>query len=258
MPKAKRSLTRLSRLAHRYLGIFAAAQLLLWTSSGLFFSCNAIGSVRGTPERAPACALVAPSSASPGKPLASPSLAIAALVATKPDARVLSVTLRPLGRGSVYVLRYRRGDKGSARFALARSDSGALRSPLSRDEAIDVARRDFAPSAAVRDVERITQRSRGSEFRGKSLPLYGVRFDHPRKTRIYVSATRAKVVARRNAQWRWFDWFWMLHTMDYRDRDDFNTWWLQALALLGLVTVLSGLALFVATNSWLRRRRRPQ
>ena len=78
-------------------------------------------------------------------------------------------------------------------------------------------------------------------------------FDHPLGTRLYVSVERGVVTARRNDRWRWFDLFWMLHVMDYEDRDDFNTWWLQVAAALGVITILSGFTLAALTSPRLRR-----
>lgn len=45
----------------------------------------------------------------------------------------------------------------------------------------------------------------------------------------------------------------MLHVMDYEDRDDFNTWWLQIASASGVVTILSGFELAALTSPRLRR-----
>ena len=60
----------------------------------------------------------------------------------------------------------------------------------------------------------------------------------------------------RNDRWRAFDFLWMLHTMDYRGRADFNNRALRAFSVLGLVTVLSGFVLFVLTSRPVLARRR--
>ena len=39
---------------------------------------------------------------------------------------------------------------------------------------------------------------------------------------VYVSEATGRVLERRNDAWRLFDFLWMLHTMDYWGRDDFN------------------------------------
>ena len=43
--------------------------------------------------------------------------------------------------------------------------------------------------------------------------------------------------------WRFYDFFWMLHIMDYRGRDNFNNPLLRAFALTGLAFALSGVTL---------------
>ncbi|MDH4260266.1 MAG: PepSY domain-containing protein, partial [Gammaproteobacteria bacterium] len=68
-------------------------------------------------------------------------------------------------------------------------------------------------------------------------------FNDPRKTTIYVSSTTGQVIARRNDIWRLYDFFWMLHIMDYRERVNFN----HAL-LIGASALALGLA---ASGFWL-------
>ena len=85
------------------------------------------------------------------------------------------------------------------------------------------------------------------------LSLYRVTFDDSLGTRLYVSVEHGLVTARRNDRWRLFDFLWMLHIMDYQNRDNFNTLLLQAVSALGLVTVLSGFFLFSVTLRRLRR-----
>ena len=38
----------------------------------------------------------------------------------------------------------------------------------------------------------------------------------------YISATTGSVLERRNDTWRWWDFFWMLHIMDYDERENVN------------------------------------
>jgi len=52
-------------------------------------------------------------------------------------------------------------------------------------------------------------------------------------------------MARRNDDWRFFDFFWMLHIMDYEERENFNNPLLITASIFALVTVLAGLLLLV-------------
>ncbi len=99
----------------------------------------------------------------------------------------------------------------------------------------------------------MTEAEAGSEYRERPLPAYRVSFDDSFGTRLYVSVERGLVTARRNDRWRWFDFLWMLHIMDYQSRDNFNSSLLQIVSALGLVTVLSGFVLFAVTSPRLRR-----
>lgn len=233
------------RKIHRYLGIIVGIQLLFWTGSGLFFSLNPIEKVRGETEQAEARSLEYSAN------IVSPSTALGELKDTRRDIEIRSVLLRPHLDGEVFEIAYR--ENGIARWALADPETGHLRQSVDADEAVKLARRDFTVQADVSSVEFLSSVEADSEYRGGPLPAYRIAFDHPLGTRIYVSVDRGIVTARRNDRWRWFDFMWMLHIMDYEARDDFNTLWLQMVSGLGLVTVLSGFVLFAVTSPRLRR-----
>jgi hypothetical protein len=173
------------------------------------------------------------------------------LRASDPAIGIRSVALRPHLDGAVYEIEFRLGD--STQWALADAATGRLRPPVDRDEAVEIARRDFAPATGVKSVELVTGVDEDSEYRGRPLPAYQVVFDHPIGTRVYVSVERGAVTARRNDRWRLFDFLWMLHIMDYQARDNFNTVWLQVVSALGLLTVMSGFVLAGATSPRIRR-----
>jgi hypothetical protein len=82
------------------------------------------------------------------------------------------------------------------------------------------------------------------EYRG-ATPVWRIDLDDRLHTRIYVSPQTGEVRSRRNDIWRVYDFFWMLHIMDYKERDNFNSWWLQLFAGAGFVFALSGLIIVV-------------
>lgn len=251
LPSLLRMRVRWIRKSHRWLGLFVGLQLLLWTLSGLYFSWNPIERVRGEDLAAP-LPVLSPSDTS----LVSPGRVLAALTRSTPTVEAVeAITLRALLGQPVYEVAYRAG--GSRRYVLADARTGALRPPLSQEEAVAIAQRDFVPDVPVREVTYLEAVEPDAEYRGKELPAYRVSFEHETGTRLYVSATRGLVTARRNDTWRTFDFFWMLHVMDYQARDNFNHWLLRALSVLGVITVLSGFWLWAVTSPWLRRRSRP-
>ena len=77
----------------------------------------------------------------------------------------------------------------------------------------------------------------------------------PDGTRIYVSPETGRVLARRNDYWRVFDFFWMLHIMDYDEREDFNHPLLIIVTLASTLFVLTGVALLYF-RFWPGARRR--
>ena len=91
------------------------------------------------------------------------------------------------------------------------------------------------------------------EYRGRPLPAYAISFDHPQQLTAYVSAKNGSFQRIRHRSWRWFDFLWMSHTMDYQGRDDFNNWLLRAFSVFGLLTVLSGFLLWGVSSPSLRK-----
>lgn len=83
------------------------------------------------------------------------------------------------------------------------------------------------------------------EARDHSAPLWRVRFNDEFATRYYFAADDGRVVAHRNDTWAWFDFFWMLHTMDYVGRDDFNTPWVILFGFGALWLSISGVWLVI-------------
>ena len=82
------------------------------------------------------------------------------------------------------------------------------------------------------------------EYRGET-PVWRIDFNDRRHTRLYISPDTGEVRARRNDVWRLYDFFRMLHIMDYEDREDFNNPLLMTASAAALVFALSGIAIFV-------------
>ena len=59
----------------------------------------------------------------------------------------------------------------------------------------------------------------------------------------YLHATSGQVLAIRNTSWRWWDFLWSLHIMDYDTRDEIGTWLLKLFSLLAVATAIAGLGL---------------
>lgn len=133
---------------------------------------------------------------------------------------------------------------------LANAETGQLRGPLTREEATEVAKRRFNGEPKVKSIEYLTSTDGHHEYRESPLPAYAILFEHPSKTTVYVASELGTVQKFRNSKWRIFDFLWMMHTMDYESRDHIGNWLLRAFSIFGLVTVLSGFALFFISFKW--------
>ena len=109
------------------------------------------------------------------------------------------------------------------------------------------------PTLKVVGVERIDEVGSHSEYRGKPLPAYAISYESQENIIAYVSVKDGQFQTLRHRNWRWFDFLWMTHTMDYQGRDDFNTIVLRAFSLIGLITVLSGFLLWFTSSPSVRK-----
>lgn len=226
---------RIRRL-HRYLGVLLGIQFLAWTIGGLYFSWTKIENVRGEnlKRKPPLMAY--------DLPFVAPSVPLAQMKKDEGVDSILSIQTADILGTPFYQITIKTTD--GKKTQLANALTGALRNPLSKEEAVAVAQRAFLESSEIVDIQYITATDGHHEYREKPLPAYAVKMKHPTNTTVYVSTELGTVQSFRNDSWRIFDWLWMLHVMDFENRDDMNNGLLRAFSILGLVTLLSGFALF--------------
>jgi hypothetical protein len=123
----------------------------------------------------------------------------------------------------------------------------APKTTLNQQEASQVAVKSLKKPSAILKTEYLTSTNGHHEYREKPLPAYAVTFAKPNNATVYVSAELGTVQSYRTNSWRAFDFLWMLHTMDYENRDNINNWVLRIFSVLGLVTILSGFLLYFLT-----------
>jgi hypothetical protein len=82
------------------------------------------------------------------------------------------------------------------------------------------------------------------ETRGSGA-TWAARFDDARGTTLYYSADDGRLIEARNDTWRLFDFFWMLHTMDYLGRDNFNNPLVITVGFAALWLAISGALLLL-------------
>ncbi len=252
----KRNRNYYIRKTHRYLGVIIGIQFLLWTIGGLYFSWNNIDNVHGDHLRKSISFLRA------DLQVASPTIALQALSNERPVDSIHSIHLIRVLDRPVYQIQYFKGHAGEGdhhhvHFALADATTGALRSPLSKEEAVAIAHEQIISNAKIKTVEYLEKVGKHSEYRERPLPAYAISFDEPACT-IYVAAETGTYQTIRHNQWRAFDFLWMLHTMDYEGRDNFGNIALRAFSIFGLFTVCSGFLLFFVSSSWFGNKKKTQ
>ena len=105
----------------------------------------------------------------------------------------------------------------------------------------------------ISSVETIYEIGKHHEYREKLLPAYVINYKSNENIKAYISIENAKFQTVRHRDWRWFDFLWMTHTMDYEGRDNFDTLVVVAVSLLGLITVLSGFLLWYTSSPSIRK-----
>lgn len=219
------------RKAHRYLGIFLGVQFLFWTVSGLYFSWTDIDEIHGDhfiKEQ------IAP-------------VSFTGLIGTeslKLESPVESMELIHIAGAPYYWI------NGSQ---LYNALTGVIKEEVTEEEALKVAGHFMKANLVVSGIRRLDSVGLHSEYRGRPLPAYEISYDSPENIKAYVAVKNGTFQTIRHRNWRWFDFLWMTHTMDYEGRDNINTLALRIFSFLGLITVLSGFLLWFTSSPTLRK-----
>ncbi|MET6991673.1 PepSY domain-containing protein [Sediminicola arcticus] len=230
----KRKTVAKIRKTHRYLGLFLGIQFLMWTISGLYFSWTNLDEIHGDQFRNQAM------NHTMFTDLMSPTE-----IANTSD--IMFLEFRDIANVPYYLIN---------QTQLVNAQSGTLKMEISKEEALQVAQKNMIAGLKVQGIERITETGKHHEYRGGPLPAYVISFDTPGNIKAYVSIADGSFKTLRHRDWRWFDFLWMTHTMDYEGRDNFNNVVLRAFSLLGLITVLSGFTLWYVTSPTMRKRKK--
>ena len=129
--------------------------------------------------------------------------------------------------------------------------SGKLLSPIAEETALKIAENDFLSGHKIISIEFVNEKA--GEYK-KSVPAYKISVEQWKNPHIYIHTNSGAITARRNSLWRLFDFFWMLHIMDYNERTDFNNLLIKGFSLFGVLTVSTGFTLFFLTTPIFRKR----
>ncbi len=222
----KQKLHKFMATTHKWIGLIVGVQVVLWTMGGVVMSWMPIEEVRSEHKIAQSNPVVLNSFPT--------MLSVDELgkLARVPIVQLSYDTL--LGKPVARIM----FETGS--YEIRSALTGELITPISLELAQKIAETDYAPDFPVSEVIKMTENN--IDYRG-SLPVWRINFADGEATSIYVSPTQARIVARRSSNWRLFDFFWMLHIMDYEERHDFNNPLLIIFSISALAFAISGIFL---------------
>lgn len=232
------------RKAHRYVGLLIAVQLLAWSVGGVWFSWNDLDKIHGDHLKKHISLNLQQHILLP------PQDAINVIE----DFKMLeSLSLIQFINNPAYKIHY--FDKNNTQQSVIIDAINALPlKPINQNQAISVAKLHANFKAEVNHIELLTKTSKHHEFRNKPLPAWAVTFDHPGQPTFYIAAETSELLSTRHNSWRIFDFFWMLHTMDYEGRDDFGNWFIKIFSLIAVLTSISGIVLFIISAKKYKKR----
>lgn len=209
----------LVRKTHKYLSFFISLQLLLWTISGIYFAFNKIELVRGEQylnhletsfDFSKLDFEIEKAKEVEFKKRLGTEIVI---IKTKDATRYLNMLGQPLTKISM---------------------EDAMASVLTQTTLIPFA------------TEEIVNEKSGSEYRGRSLPIYRVKSKNAKgnELNVYINVYSAEVVAIRSNKWKIWDLMWGFHIMDWKERDNIDNILLKIFSILALVSSVTGIMLF--------------
>lgn len=218
---------------HKWIGLIVGLQILFWIVGGLVMSALPIERVRGEHHVRQAAKPVLPI----GDVISLKDLAAKAELDGISDA-----TLKVTPQGPLWILNL---SSGAEAYFNARTggDVREITAAVAQAAAAAAYQGPGKPSAA-RYLETAPPEA------GVSGPLYAVEFSDPERSVLYLDAFTGEVRTRRSNLWRFYDFFWRLHIMDWKTGQNFNHPLIIAAAAISLAVVVTGFILL-----WLRLSR---
>ena len=224
---------------HKWIALVVGLQILFWVGGGLVMTALPIERVRGEHH----VRTVDPAPLPPGLRSLDAVRAATGLDPVKAE-------LKPTPRGPAWVLT---PVDGAATVVSAAT--GAPFPAMTPDEARRLAAGSYTGDGAPISARLLAQAPAET---GKDGPLWRVDFDDAERTTFYLSPDSGEVVSRRSGVWRFYDFFWRLHIMNFGDGENFNHPLLIFTTVLAFTVVLSGFVLLWIrlARDWARSRRR--
>lgn len=223
-------LVRLSTQFHKWLALFVGLQVLFWVGGGLVMTVLPIEKVRSEHR----VRTVSPQALSASEMTQLPQLAAGQALA--------KAELKSTPRGALWILTPIDGKP-----VTLSADTGQPLPPMTSAQAAGAAAAAYQGPGQVARVEYLVSAPQEANREG---PIWRIDFSDKEKTSFYLSPETGEIVSRRSAVWRFYDAFWRLHIMDWKNGEDFNHPLIIVTTLLTLIIVITGFVLL-----WVRLAR---
>lgn len=190
------------RRIHKWIGLVIGAQFLIWAISGTAMALLPMNEVEGGEMAEPI-----------GQAIPAGSIAWPNVQRALGGQSISKLSLRALPQGQALEVTTSRG----VRLFDAEDGRPII---IDGEAAKSIAAAAHPTGAAVSSVAALSEVT--LPVREHGLPIWQVDFRDGKNSSYYVSGTTGEILERRNDSWRWWDFFWMLHNMDYAKRTSFN------------------------------------
>ncbi len=226
----------LARKTHKWLGLFIGLQVVIWSLSGVYMTVVHIDTIHGdhlvreaASQSIDADALLDP-------------LALAA------REKATGIRLAWVDERPIYVTE---GPSGERAFA---ATSAVPLDPPDEQAIGALASSYYTGPEPIASAQLITDVP--GEIRGRTSPLWRVEFAHWNRPTFYLSPVTGELLSRRHELWRVFDFVWMLHIMDYDERENVNNPLLRVFTWGAVLMALSGIWLLFYAFPRRKKKRR--
>lgn len=205
---------------HKWAGLIIGIQILLWFGSGFFMSAFPIKTVRGEHLVDKTPVHFEPSELAP----------LDTVMETYGQG-VTSVKLSTIAGKPAYHVDGQNGVK------LIDGRTGGDWVPPSIADIKLAADRYYIGEGALAHTALLNKAP--IDYRGE-LPVWQVKFKDGAKTRLYIDPDTTELRSTRTRLWRVFDFMWMLHIMDYDERNEINNWLLRFASFFAFLFAITG------------------
>lgn len=233
---------RFIRKAHKWLGLVLGIQILFWIAGGVVMSVIPLEKVHGKHL----ATKTLPSQFSNSDYTFSVESLIARVQTESSSASSIKhLAYTQFAGQAAYLI------ETSVKRHMFHAKTGERFEPLTENQVVELAYQHYLGDAELEKV--ILLEKSPAEASRASGSVWQVRFYDTWSTTLYFSPTSAELVSIRSDIWRLFDFVWMLHIMDYDEREDFNNPLLITFSISALLFTMTGFLLLF--RSFVRRKR---